>query len=290
MAPTVLIFLFFFVFPSLMTAVLSFTDISGVPNVPYKFIGLSNYAEFLFGADSAFKWRAVGKQIVFCVSVVFIQNAFALLIALVLNDVRLKGRVFYRSVIFLPVVLGVTVTGIMWKIVFYPLDGPVQQFIGLFGLHSTFFGQIGVAFKLVIFVQIWMYVGYSMIIYLAGLQTIPSDMYEACRIDGATPGQVFRYVTFPLLAPSVTTNMLLSIIGSLQAFDMIYVTTNGNAETLTLGMLIFQTAFSGSVTGQRGGLSARQGFGAAMYMIQFALVLAVTLLSQHYLRKREVDL
>src|SRR5437660_10443613 len=121
----------------------------------------------------------------------------------------------------------------------------------------------------------------SVVIYRAGLQTIPVGLREAASIDGATAWQSFRMVIYPLLAPTVTVNVLLAVIGSLQTWQIIYILTNGQQNTTVLGLDIFQTAFNGSL---------RQGYASCLTMVQFALVLVFALIFQFYLRRREVQM
>jgi raffinose/stachyose/melibiose transport system permease protein len=280
MLPGLGLFVLFILGPSLATAVLSLTNISGVPNLPWSFIGLQNYIEYFTSGASHDNIVALEHTIVFCFAVTLIQNTLALALALLLNT-RLPGRTFVRSVIFLPVVLGVTVIGLIWTLIFDPTGGPVSAVLAHFGLSSSFFGDNTLAFPLVIAVQIWSALGYSMIIFLAGLQTMPVELGEAAMMDGATPWQRFLNVTYPLLAPSVTINILLGIIGSLQTYQLVYVLTQGNFNTMVLSYQIFNTGF---------GQTFRQGYASGLSMIQFALVAIVALIALAYFRRREVQL
>ena len=166
---------------------------------------------------------------------------------------------------------------------FNPLGGPIQNFLGYFGVKSSFFGSYDVAFDLIIFVQIWMYMAYSMTIFLAGLAAIPKDLYEAGHMDGATKWQSFKNITFPMIAPSFTVNMLLSIIGALQTFDIIFVLTNGGFNTRTLALDVFTTAIGNNTT-------ADFGLASATAMVQFLFVFIITVIALIYLRRREVEM
>jgi ABC-type sugar transport system permease subunit len=161
--------------PSVMTFILSFTDISGVKGVPWKFIGLANYREFFFQQSTRDLLAVLKNTVVFCIGVTFFQNLIALFIALALNSKLIKGKGFFRSVIFLPVVLGVLVTSYIWMNTLNPMEGPIAKLIGLFGLQSGFFASASSALACCIFTQIWWAMGYSMVINLAGLQSIPSE-------------------------------------------------------------------------------------------------------------------
>lgn len=272
--------------PSLATFVLSFTDISGVKGVPWKFIGFDNYREFFVQQSSRDLTQVIRNTIIFCVAVTVIQNFFALFIALALNNKLIKGRSFFRGAVFLPVVLGVLVTSLVWRCVLNPMDGPVAQLIGLFGLKSGFFTANNSALGSVIFTQIWMAMGYSMVINLAGLQSIPNELYEAGEIDGATGNQRFGFITLPLLWPTINVNILLAVIGSLQSFQVILLTTGGrNMATQTLSARVVYYAFN--INAGSGAVAMRQGYGATWAMILFIFILAATLIYQRAMKKRE---
>jgi raffinose/stachyose/melibiose transport system permease protein len=268
--------------PSLATIVFSFTNISGVPGAGWSFIGLANYQEFFTSLTlpDSDALGALQRTLIFAAAVTTIQNALSLLIASLLNA-RLRGRLVVRALVFMPVVLGVTVIGLMWTLVLNPLGGPAESLLNLFGASSSFLGDYTWAFPLCIAIQIWSAMGFSVVIYLAGLQTIPNDLREAASIDGASRWQAYRAVVFPLLAPTVTVNVLLAIIGSLQTWQIIYILTNGRQNTSVLGLSIFQTGFTETL---------RQGYAACLSMVQFAIVLVVALVFQIYLRRREVQM
>ncbi|HVU67279.1 MAG TPA: sugar ABC transporter permease [Ktedonobacteraceae bacterium] len=286
MLPALALYGLFSLGPSLATVFLSLTDISGVPDDPWHFIGLANYHEFFFLTNARDNLIALGHTLLFSCVVTLLQNVLGLLLAIVLQQ-KIRGRTFYRAVIFLPVILGVTVTGLMWSLILNPQGGPIEAVFGLFGQYSDLLGSYNLAFPLVMGVQIWMTVGFSMVIFLAGLQAIPGELQEAAHVDGASRWQIFRTVTFPLLAPAVTVNVLLSIIGSLQNYQTVYVLTQGRNNTMVLGMQIFQQAFGAA---QVGFGSMRQGYGSAISVIQFFLVLGIVIVFQLYLRRREVQL
>ncbi len=286
MLPALALYGLFSLGPSLATVFLSLTDISGVPDDPWHFIGLANYHEFFFLTNARDNLIALGHTLLFSCVVTLLQNVLGLLLAIVLQQ-KIRGRTFYRAVIFLPVILGVTVTGLMWSLILNPQGGPIEAVLGLFGQYSDLLGSYNLAFPLVMGVQIWMTVGFSMVIFLAGLQAIPGELQEAAHVDGASRWQIFRTVTFPLLAPAVTVNVLLSIIGSLENYQTVYVLTQGRNNTMVLGMQIFQQAFGAA---QVGFGSMRQGYGSAISVIQFFLVLGIVIVFQLYLRRREVQL
>ncbi len=287
MIPAVFLYIVLGIYPSLMTAVYSLTDISGLPHTTWKFIGLENYKEFFLLQNYRDTYDALIRTIVFAVSVTVIQNVFALFVAILLNEKALKGRNLYRAVIFLPSVLGVTIVCYSWSL-FFTMDGPASIVLSWFGGFSAFLGDKVLAFPLVIFIQIWMSMGYAMVIYLAGLQAIPIELNEAAHIDGANGRQTFMNITLPLLWPTVSINALLSVIGSLSVVQTILLSTGGGNNTSTLAMRIFSTAFGiGSAVGGSGSGTMRQGYAAAQSMVLFAIILLFTLVVQNVLSRRD---
>lgn len=272
--------------PSFATTVYSFTDATGLKGAEIHWVGLDNYREFLFmGQASRDNFDALKRTLVFCFFVTTIQFSLGLFVAVVLNQ-KLKGRNFFRTLYFMPIILGAVIQGLIWSLFLYPLGGPAANLLELFGLRSEFLGgPPPEAFAWVIAIQIWANMGTTMIIFLAGLQTIPSEMYEAARMDGASSWQVFTNVTWPLLTPSVNTNLTLNIIGSLQAWQLFLVLLGYRNGTQVLGYLIYATGFgqtSGAVTN-----SFRQGYAAAASIILFLLVLVLGMTTNYFLTRRE---
>ena len=273
--------LFFLFVPAVITFVLSFTDIRRTPRLPWQWVGLDNYTDFFNAGRLSSSLTVIQNTLVYAGLTVLVGCGLSLGIALLLNK-PLKGRTFGRAVVFMPTILGVTVIGLVWSIIF-SVYGPIQGFLGWFGTRSNFFGDPKIAFYLVIFVVIWASLGTTTIIFLAGLQAIPAELYEVAAIDGASPRQAFRHITWPLLAPTFTTNLLLSVIAGLQGYSMIYVLMGtGRPYTETLGMAVFSAGFgSGGTT---------QGFAAAVAMIQFVLVGVIAMVVLSVLRRREAKL
>lgn len=284
--PGILLYLLIAMGPSLATSVFSFTDATGIRGAPINWIGLDNYREFLFlGQASKDNYAALGRTLVFSFFVSTIQFGLGLLLALLVNQ-RLKGSNLFRTMYFLPVILGVVIQGLIWSLFLYPLGGPLAQVLEFFGTRSEFLGgSAPQAFAWIIVIQIWANMGITMVIFLAGLQTIPQEMYEAARIDGASNWQIFTNVTWPLLTPSVNTNILLNIIGSLQAWQLFLVLIGYRNGTQVLGYLIYAQGFgrtSGSVTS-----AFRQGYAAAASIVLFFLVLILGISTQTILQRRE---
>jgi raffinose/stachyose/melibiose transport system permease protein len=167
------------------------------------------------------------------------------------------------------------------RVMYHPLAGPVTN---LFGVKVNLLGVPSTALYAVIFVQIWANLGFSMMVFLAGMQNIPSEIYEAGKLDGTGPWSAFRFLTIPLLAPSITINVLLAVIGTITGFELIFVLTGGGPAlaTQTLGIWVINQAF---FTGSR-----LPGFASAIAMVQFALVFVIAMSMQYYLRRREAIL
>lgn len=284
--PGIFFYLLISLGPSLATTVYSFTDATGIKGAPIHWVGLDNYREFLFmGQASLDNYGALWRTLIFCFFVTTIQFALGLIVALLVNQ-RLKGVNFFRTIYFMPVILGAVIQGLIWSLFLYPLGGPMARLLEVFGLQSEFFGgQPSQAFAWVIVVQIWANLGTTMMIFISGLQTIPDELYEAAKIDGASSWNVFRNVVWPLLTPVANTNLLLNIIGSLQAWQLFLVLLGYRNGTQVLGYLIFAQGFgqtSGSVTS-----AFRQGYAAAASIVLFFLVLVIGMTVQTLLRRRE---
>lgn len=273
--------------PAVAVFVISFTDIRGLPGIPIQFVGFENYERFFSAAKLGYNLNALQNTLVYAVASTVVINVFALGIAVLLNG-RLRGRTFTRALVFLPTILGVTVIGLIWSLFFNPSAGPAATIWSWFGADSAFFGDPTLALSLVIFVQIWAGLGVAVVIYLAGLQAIPEELYEAAALDGADGWKRLRLVTIPLLAPSVTANVLLAIVGSLQSYQLAYVLTGpNNPATQLLSLAIFAQAFGGSTTS---GMGQSQGYAATISVIQFFIVGIASLLVMWYLRRREARL
>ncbi|HKJ86838.1 MAG TPA: sugar ABC transporter permease [Spirochaetia bacterium] len=286
LAPALIIFGIFQFLPSMATVAFSFTDITRTGYREVSFVGLANYIEFFRPGQFYEKFVALRNSLTFAIFVVVLQNAIALGFAVIL-DKAWKGRGVFRGILLLPVILGITVNALIWKLMFNPFGGPVGTLVAtVTGEIPLFFADPNLAFPLIIFIQVWSYIGYSTVIFLAGLQAIPKQLYESAMVDGAKGWTRFRAITLPMISQATTVNVLLAIIGALRTFDTIYVTTNGQYGTYTMAFYMFQLAFT-STSGSGGG---RLGFASAVATLLFLIIFVVALIAQHYLRKREVDL
>ena len=277
----------FAIVPAVAVFAISFTDIRGLPGIPVNWVWLENYERFFSAARIGYNLNALRNTLVYAIVSTIVINVLALGIAVLLNQ-KIRGRSVARAIVFLPTILGVTVIGLIWSLFFNPSAGPGATIWSWFGADSAFFGDPNLALGLVIFVQIWAGLGVAVVIYLDGLQAVPEELYEAAAIDGASGWQRLRLITVPLLAPSVTANVLLAIVGSLQSYQLAYVLTGpNNPATQLLSLAIFAQAFGGSSSS---GIGQSQGYAATISVVQFFIVSIASLLVLWYLRRREAKL
>ena len=270
--------------PAIAVAFVSLTDLKALPGLPVHWVGIQNYQNYFGPGHRADSLNALRNTMIFAGLTVVAQIGLSLLVATLLNR-RLVGRNFYRSVVFMPTVLGVTVTALVWSLMLTPFGGPAQQLLGLFGTESAFFGDPNIALYLVIFVQVWMNLGVSVIIFLSGLQAIPEDLYEVAKIDGATSRQAFRHITIPMLAPSITANVLLGIVNAMQSYQLAFVLAgSGNKAVEVMSLQVYRLSFGGGKTPTA---AVSQGYAASVSMVQFVLVAAISLGTMVWLRHRE---
>lgn len=270
------VFLLFGVVPTAANMIISFTDYTSLPGSSTKFTGMSNYVALVTTQLPGFveSLQATG---IFVIGVTVIQNAIGLVLAHRMHG-NSKSAAILRVLAFMPIVLGVTVVGLIWLLLFDPSGGPAATVFNIFGVQSAFFGSDTAAMPLVIIVQVWQNLGFTMVVFISGLRAIPMSIYEAAAMDGVTAWKRFSKITWPLMAPSVTVNVLFAVIGSITTYNLIYVLTGGQYGTNTLGMLAFNSAF---------GATADLGFGAAVTTVLFVVTVVLALPLAAMLRARE---
>ncbi|MGI5423486.1 carbohydrate ABC transporter permease [Streptomyces sp. CA-179760] len=242
-APALLLFAFVVLVPSARGVYYAFTDWDGL-DPDFSFVGLDNFTAMVGDADAQ---QAVWHTLLIAVSITVLQNGLGLLLALGVNS-AIKSRNVLRVFLFAPAVLTPIVTAYLWRNLLGP-QGAVNSLlgtVGLDGLRQDWLGNPGLALWALVAVIVWQYAGYSMVIFLAGLQSVPKEIHEAAAIDGAGPVRRFWSVTRPLLAPAFTINLMLSIIGGLKLFDQVYALTGGGPghATETISTLIYKDAFT----------------------------------------------
>ncbi|MBB3111296.1 raffinose/stachyose/melibiose transport system permease protein [Paenibacillus phyllosphaerae] len=277
--PAMLFYCVFWIFPILKLFQYSVTDYNGYVQ-SFNYVGLSNF-KTLFQEEIL--GVSVKNTLIYTFITVIFGNIIALMLALLLNaNIRAKG--FYRSAFYIPTLFSAIVVGFIWSYVYMPGDGLIASFltkIGLGDVDTNFLGSYGKALYAIIAVDIWKNIGTSTIIFLAGLQSVPYELQEAGRIDGAGRWKLFRFVTLPMLATSVTINITLSIINGLKAFDYPFVMTNGGpgTSTNTLIYAMYKMAFTDQLFGKA----------SALGIISFALIIAITAICVFTLNRKEVS-
>jgi raffinose/stachyose/melibiose transport system permease protein len=242
------------------------------------FVGLENFRDVF--ADARFRASLTHNLIIVGLSLV-IQLPAAMALAMLLNA-KLRGRAVMRTVFFAPYVLSEVVTGVVWRQILRP-DGLLDQSldgVGLGGWVQGWLSDPAVVLYALFFVISWKYFGFHMILMLAGRQQIPDVLLEAASIDGASAWKRFRHVTFPLLMPTVRVSVFLSVIGSLQLFDLVWVTTKGGpiGASSTMSTFLYDRF-----------RDSRFGFASAVSIVIFGLSLVVALLYQRFALRRDLE-
>ncbi len=265
--PSVLLALAFLILPMGAAFVYSFTKISSLSGKT-EFLGWSNYTTMF--SDPTF-FRALLNTAVFTVLTVPLSMAVGLALAVLMNSV-LPARKVFRTVVYLPLVISGVSVGLIGTFLYNEVIGVVNKLLATVSLPGVPWQSDGFwAFTSVILVTLWIRIGFNMIIYLAGLQGVPVEMYEAARTEGASRWQQFRFITVPLLGPATFFLIIMNVIYSFQVFDTIYVLTNGGPGSATevLGTYAYKTAF---------GAARDQGYGAAIGVVIFFITVIFTVI------------
>jgi multiple sugar transport system permease protein len=285
MLPGLILIVLFSIYPIVMSWYYSFFDWDGF-STGQHFIGLGNYRELL---QDAFFWRAFGRSAVFAAVATPIELGLSLLVAMVLNDKLLRGRTIYRTMFFVPVVTTTAIVGIVMSFVFSAFNGPVNQVLML--LHVTskpidFLGDPSTVLWAAIGIFVWKWFGQPMIYWLAGLQSISGELYEAAKIDGATPRRSFFNITLPLLAPFAAMITIIVVVGNLQVFAFMQTLTGGGPffSSEVMELYIYRMAF-GASTGGVSGAAQRLGYASAAGVL-FGLTLMIFGIAQVLLVRR----
>lgn len=278
-APAVVLLVLFLVVPVLLAFVLSFTNARLISPNPPRFVGLENFVR-AFTSDPVFL-RSVLNTFLFAVVVVPVQAGFGLLLAVLVNQ-RLRGVTWFRVVYFVPVVTSIVVVSILWKFMYQP-DGLINSFIDTvtFGAWQgqAWLNDPDTALGAIIVLSIWQAVGFHMLIWLSGLQTIPEELYEAARMDGATPWQQFRNVTWPGLRSTTVFVLVTITIAALGLFVQIDVMTQGGPVNST-STIVYHAV-------RKGYREQETGYGAAISLIFFVLVLVIALVQRYLTREKD---
>jgi len=279
-APAFILYTLFIIVPAFSSVYYSFTSWDGISPV-VKFVGLANYREIFTSARFG---NALRNTVILTVFISIVENALALLLALLVDHVKWFKN-FFRSAFYVPVLISGIVSGFIWKIMYNYNFGAINSLLTSIGLgkwKQDWLGNPKLTLLMVGFVLIWKGAGYYMIIYLASLQSVPTDVVEAAAIDGASPWQRFKAITVPLISGAFTINFTLSLINGLKVFDQISVMTDGGPgfTTETVVYLLYKVGFN----------EGRQGFGTAVGIVLLFIIIILNAVQQKFLKSREVQL
>ncbi|WP_420491194.1 carbohydrate ABC transporter permease [Neobacillus vireti] len=275
--PALAVICFFIVYPFLMGIKISFTNWDGFSQT-YDYVGFNQYTRLLKDPDT---WLVVGNTLIFGIGSTIFQNILGLLYALLLNQ-SIKARAITRTIVYLPVIISPLIMGYIWYFFFAYQGGALNdlmQFIGLDKINAL--ADPNMNKWIIVFVNTYQFVGVAMIIYLAGLQSISKEYYEAAQIDGASSFQQFKNITLPLLMPSITINMVLNIIGGLKLFDVIISLTGGGPGNASQSMSTFM--YDLYFNRQDAGYAATEG------VLMAVIILIISLATLIFFKRKEVE-
>lgn len=272
-APAAILWIWWFAYPAIRSLILSFYDYNYIRTAGNKFVGLANYAKLF--SDRTFKqsfWHSC-EMVLVCVP---IQTCLSLLIAVLLNT-RFRGRTVIRTIFYAPYVISAIAVATVFMYL-YGQDAPLTNlFSTLFGMENKgWFANMKLALPLVMIMFVWQQIGFYMIMYLSGLQSIPSELSEAAEIDGANRLQLFFHITLPLLGPTTYLVVTYGIITAFQVFDQMSaiagtgVLGSPGGALNTLVTFFYQNSFK----------YGKVGYGSAAVVVLFALIFTVTLLQR----------
>ncbi|MDF2650084.1 MULTISPECIES: carbohydrate ABC transporter permease [unclassified Paenibacillus] len=277
--PALAVFLVFFITPTLIGFYYSFTDWN-INAKDIRFIGFQNYAAIF---QEPRLLTALFNTLIFAAAVTVLQNVCGLGLALILNEALVLRNVL-RMIFFLPYVIAPIVIGYIFRAIYHPEHGIVNQIleqVGLAALAHDWLNDPKYALFSIIVTDIWRVAGFSMVVYLAGLQFIPKDLTESASMDGAQYWSRFRHIVFPLLAPAFTVNVLLSMIGSMKVFEMVMVLTEGGpGYTTEVFYTYIRSMFS----------SGEFGYATTVNVVLFILVTCIGVPVLMKMKKREVEM
>jgi raffinose/stachyose/melibiose transport system permease protein len=281
--PALALYLLFVLYPVVQAVHYSLFDWNGLSDLgAAKFVGIDNYTSAI---NNQYFQTAVANNVFIIVLSLCFQIPFSLMLAVLLNK-RFPGRAVFRLIFFLPYVISEAVAGIIFLLMMQPAGSDdfltaLMKAVGLGVFAQDWFGDTGFVMVTLFFIVSWKYFGFHMIILLAGLQGIPREIEEAALIDGAGRWQAFRHVTLPLLGPTLRVSVFLSMIGALQLFDMVWVTTKGGPldASDTMAVLMFLTGIPNS----------QMGLGSAMAVILFIFGLILALAYQRFVLNRDIE-
>jgi raffinose/stachyose/melibiose transport system permease protein len=278
MLPALALYALFVLFPIVQAARFSVFDWNGLKAMDH-FVGLANFQRAL--GDPVFLGAVSHNAFIIILSLA-VQIPLALSLALILNR-RFRGRAILRLIFFAPYVIAEVITAIVWSLLLQPngLAEHLMTAIGLGDAYEPWLASRDTVLIAMFFIITWKYFGFHMILLLAGLQGIPRELEEAAAIDGASRWQGIRYVILPLLGPTIRVSVFLSIIGSIQLFDLVWVTTRGGPVNASNTMAVYMF--------DRGFVRFQFGYGSAVAVILFLICFALALAYQRWVLRRDTE-
>ncbi|MCM3116007.1 sugar ABC transporter permease [Neobacillus sp. MER 74] len=275
--PALLLFAIFHTYPALQGIYYSFTNWDGL-SFTYDFVGIKNYLNLFKDLNILNSYLFTFK---FAIISTILVNVLSLLIAIGLNA-KIKGKNFFRATYFLPNVLGVLIVGFIFNFIFSNVIPNLGDKLDIGFLSINILGSEKFAWLGIVIVAVWQACAFNVILYLSGLQTVPSELYEASSLDGANKWQEFWKITFPMIAPFFTINMVLSMKNFLMVFDQIVALTGGGPgrATESISLLIYKGGF-------QGGEFAYQSANSVIY---FIVIVVISVIQIKVLQKREMDM
>ncbi|HEX7057738.1 MAG TPA: sugar ABC transporter permease [Bacilli bacterium] len=263
--------------PFLLSAVYSFTEWNGIAKTP-KFIGWENFRQIFMG-DANFAHATV-FTLKYCILYIVLINVLAVVIAALL-DQKLKTAAILRAAFFIPYILSLVIVGFIWRFIFSQGFQSLYDTTGWSIFNLSWLGKPDLAFIAILLVSIWQSIGFYIVIYIAGLQSIPGELTEAAKVDGAGMFRRFFRITLPLLAPSVTISVFMALTNSIKVFDVILSLTGGGpgGTTYSVTLDIYRDTFQNNM----------YGYGTAKAIVLFIAVLIITIVQLAYFKKREVE-
>ncbi|AOZ93086.1 carbohydrate ABC transporter permease [Paenibacillus crassostreae] len=275
--PVLLCIITIFYIPFAMTIRYSLMKWNGISKNP-TFIGLDNFKQ-IFSGDTNFTNAAL-FTIKYAILYIVIVNVLAILLALVL-DMKLRSTTWLRTAFFIPYILSLVIVGFIWKFIFMQGFESLGDSTGWAIFDLSWLGEPGLAFVSILAVSIWQSIGFYLVIYIAGLQSVPEDLKEAATVDGAGPIRKFFSITLPLLAPSITISVFMALTNSIKVFDVILSLTGGGpgGTTYSIAYDIYRDTFQNNL----------YGYGTAKALILFVAVLIITVIQLAFFKSKEVE-
>lgn len=287
LAPALLLMMVFTLWPAVNA--LGYSLYSWTSFKREEWVGLENFQRLLSYPFGSIFLNAFKHNIMAFIGLMIVQNGIGLLLAYALWRQPPFFK-FFRATVFLPVILSLVIVGFLWLLFFNPLIGPITKIANGMGIVN--FAPLGdpvYSLWMLVLVNAWRWVGFPTLVFLAGMNSIPEEYYEAARLDGATAGQLFRHITLPLLAPAFTIIIILTFIGSMEWFELPYVMAgvsgNPGGATDTMALMFYRMAF-----GQTSETTSNVGVAAAISVVLFVIVGIGSAVGSLVLRRREIEM